>query len=421
MRQKTKFKETEIGKIPEDWEVKKLSGFCDILMGQSPPSSAYNFDREGLPFFQGCKDFGIKFPTTTMWCTEPTRIANAGEVLLSVRAPVGDVNLATEKCCIGRGLSALSMKNENKQFLYYLLLHNQQRLKQIFESEGTVFGCVTKNGLTNFEVAVPSEKGKQRAIAKILSDLDDKIELNNQINSTLESIAQAIFKRWFVDFEFLDKNGKPYKSSGSKMVDSELGEIPEGWAVKEISDCGEVICGKTPPTADKDNYGDDIFFITIPDMRGQAFAIKTERKLSRRGASIQKKKELPPLSICVSCIATPGLVSITSDISHTNQQINSIICKKDISPYFMYYTMLDRSEEIKSMGLGGTATLNLNTGNFSRIKTIIPKQTIIEYFHELVTPIMERMLSNLRENISLCEIRDSLLPRLISGKLLVRH
>jgi type I restriction enzyme S subunit len=203
------------------------------------------------------------------------------------------------------------------------------------------------------------------------------------------------------------------------MVDSELGEIPGGWQIKEIKDCGEVICGKTPPTVDKENYGDNIFFITIPDMRGQAFVIKTERKLSKRGASLQKNKELPPLAICVSCIATPGLVSITSDISHTNQQINSIICKKDISPYFMYYTMLNKSEEIKTMGLGGTATLNLNTGNFARIKVIIPDHITMDAFHKKVTPIMSRLLSNLQENIELCNIRDSLLPKLMSGKIRV--
>src|SRR3989338_8671019 len=105
-------------------------------------------------------------------------------------------------------------------------------------------------------------------------------------------------------------------------------------------------------------------------------------------------------------IATPGLVSITSDISHTNQQINSIICKKDISPYFMYYTMLDKSEEIKTMGIGGTATLNLNTGNFARVKIIVPERAIMNAFHKMVMPLMESVLMNLKENLNLCEISD---------------
>ena len=172
------------GEIPEGWKIRKLSEFCNILMGQSPPSTTYNLKKKGLPFFQGRKDFGAKYPQKAMWCSEPTRMANDGDVLLSVRAPVGDVNVAVEKCCIGRGLSALSMKNGDKEFLYYLIQHNRQRLKQTFESEGTVFGCVNKDGLRNFEVLLPDNDSEQRAIAKILSDLDEKIELNQQMNKT---------------------------------------------------------------------------------------------------------------------------------------------------------------------------------------------------------------------------------------------
>ena len=101
------------GLVTQYCEIKKISEFCNVLMGQSPPSSAYNFNGDGIPFFQGRKDFGDKYPQKTMWCSEPTRMANNGDVLLSVRAPVGDVNVSIEKCCIGRGLSAISMKNGN--------------------------------------------------------------------------------------------------------------------------------------------------------------------------------------------------------------------------------------------------------------------------------------------------------------------
>lgn len=304
------------------------------------------------------------------------------------------------------------------QYLYYWLISRQGKQKLIESSIGSTQQALTIDGLKNIEIELPPIND-QDIIVKILSELDDKIEINNHMNKTLESIAQAIFKRWFVDFEFPYKNGKPYNSSGGKMVDSELGEIPDGWIVNEISDCGEVVCGKTPPTVAKDNYGEDIFFITIPDMRGRAFVIKTERKLSNKGASTQNKKELPTLAICVSCIATPGLVSLTSAPSHTNQQINSIVCNNNISPFFMYYTMLNKSDEIKSMGLGGTATLNLNTGNFARIKIVVPEKTIMDAFHKIVAPSMEKILSNLKENESLCSIRDSLLPRLMLGKIRV--
>ena len=273
--------------------------------------------------------------------------------------------------------------------------------------------------LNSIEICIPSFP-EQKTIAKILSDLDSKIELNNQMNKILEAIGQATFKHWFVDFEFPNEGGKPYKSSGGEMVESELGEIPKGWKVAELKDCGDIICGKTPSTRDKDNYGDDIPFITIPDMRGQVFVTTTERKLSLRGAKSQDKKELPPLSVCVSCIATPGLVSLTTERSHTNQQINSIICKDGISPYFMYLTMQKMSEEIKLLGLGGTATLNLNTGEFSKIKIVCPPKNIMEAFQVKVEIIFNKLLMHVRETKTLSDIRDSLLPRLMSGRIRVK-
>jgi len=224
------FKETEIGLIPTDWKFIELKKICNINMGQSPPSEYYNVDGKGLPFFQGRKDFTNKFPTITMWCSEPKKIANMDDILLSVRAPVGDVNIAPKKCCIGRGISSIDAKNGNNEFLYYLFQYSKPRLKNIFESEGTVFGCITKNGLMDFMVQYPSDY-EQKTIARILSDLDNKIKLNKKMNQILEEIGQAIFKHWFVDFEYPDKNGDPYKSSGGEMVDSEIGEIPKGWEV----------------------------------------------------------------------------------------------------------------------------------------------------------------------------------------------
>nr|WP_017552897.1 restriction endonuclease subunit S [Heyndrickxia coagulans] len=150
---------------------------------------------------------------------------------------------------------------------------------------------------------------EQKAIANILSTLDEKIETNNQINEKLEEMAQALFKHWFVDFEFPNENGEPYKSSGGEMVESELGMIPKGWKVKTINDISsEIITGKTPSTKEKENFGGNIPFVKIPDMHGKVYVEKTETYLSEKGAV--KNKIVPKNSIMVSCIATPGIVSL---------------------------------------------------------------------------------------------------------------
>jgi type I restriction enzyme S subunit len=260
---------------------------------------------------------------------------------------------------------------------------------------------------------------KQKAIAKILFDLDSKIELNQKMNKTLEAIAQAIFKHWFINFEFPNEEGKPYKSSGGETVDSELGEIPKGWNIRKLGDLGKIVCGKTPSTKDETNFGQDVPFITIPDMRGNVFTFKTERYLSTKGANSQETKFLPPLSVCVSCIATPGLVTLTSTTSQTNQQINSIICKEGLSPFFVYFVSKEKSQEIIYKGLGGTATLNLNTSEFSNLKVILPDLVTLKNFHDFTTQFFKKILNNSKEILVLFDIRDSLLPRLMTGKIRV--
>jgi len=403
-----------IGEIPEGWEELSLSEAIEV----DPKRELKKGTQAKFVSMADLKEFDKKiqgfitreFSGGPKFVNEDTLMARITPCLENGKTAFVDI---LEKQEVGGGSTefiVLAAKNNKTipEFVYYLSVSPEIRAQAIQSMTGTSGRQrVEPDVIDKIVINLPSI-AEQRAIAKILSDLDEKIELNQQMNKTLESITQAIFKQWFVDFEF-----PGYEKT--KIVDG----LPEGWQVKEIKDCGEVICGKTPPTKDKENYGSDIFFITIPDMRGQVFVIKTERKLSKQGVDLQKNKNLPPLSICVSCIATPGLVSLTSVISQTNQQINSIVCKKDISPYFMYYTMVAKSEEIKSMGLGGTATLNLNTGNFAKINVLIPDDGVMNQFHNELAPLLEKVLANLRENANLCDIRDSLLPRLMSGRIRV--
>jgi len=417
MKTKTKYKETEIGEIPEDWGVKKISEFCNIVMGQSPPSSSYNFKKEGLPFFQGRKDFGMKYPIKSVWCSEPSRIANAGDVLLSVRAPIGDVNIAVEKCCIGRGVSALSMREKNKGFLYYLIVHNRQRLKQIFESEGTVFGCITKAGLRDFEVALPEQESEQKAIAKILSDLDSKIELNNQMNKTLEAIGQALFKRWFVDFEFPNENGKPYKSSGGKMIDSELGKIPEGWTITKLGDIGAF---KNGINYLRNETGDTDFFITnVRDIANNKLLLKNSLDKIKINASKAKDYLLQEKDILIARSASPGEISLVlGDLEKVIYSGFSIRYRLNEPNNYLYifYIMQGLKRNLQNYSIG-TTLQSVNQETLRNIKFIWPSDEALKEFNKISKKILEKTLNNLMQNRELSQIRDSLLPRLMSGKI----
>jgi type I restriction enzyme S subunit len=311
--------------------------------------------------------------------------------------------------------------NIDNSFLYYYLTSKEilDYLQVQAEGRSGTFPQITFSNISEMQIGLPP-LFEQKAIAATLSCLDDMIELNNRTNKILEEMAQAIFKRWFVDFEFPNEDGEPYKSSGGEMIDSELGEIPNQWVFGTINDISkEIICGKTPSTKDVDNYGDDMPFITIPDMHDKVFVIKTERYLSRKGVRTQPGKVLPRHSVCVSCIATPGLVCLTSEESQTNQQINSIICNDDISCFYTFFLLRSLSEKIKILGSSGSTTSNLNKTQFSKIEIIISPRKIQNQFHNIVEPLFSTIKHNAIESCQLDKLKASLLPKLMSGEIRV--
>ena len=169
-----------------------------------------------------------------------------------------------------------------------------------------------------------------------------------------------------------------------------------------LEECAEdIICGKTPSTKNSEYWGSDIPFITIPDMHNSIYTTRYERRLSNAGASTQSNKMLPKNSICVSCIATPGLVTLTSEESQTNQQINSIICKDNISPYYVFLYL--KQDEIKNtiiqLGSGGSTTYNLNKNDFSKIKIKVINDYNMLSFHKSISPLFD-LINNLYKEIN---------------------
>ena len=200
----------------------------------------------------------------------------------------------------------------------------------------------------------------QKKIVDYLSKIDEKIEVNTQINKNLEQQAQAIYRSWFVNYEPFD------------------GTKPDDWSDGTIDDLGtEIICGKTPSTKKSEYYGGNIPFITIPDMHGCVYIVSTERYLSDAGVASQPKKTLPPNTVCVSCIGTAGLVTLVSEESQSNQQINSIIPKEGISVYYIYLLMQTLADTINKLGQSGSTIVNLNKTQFGKIQVMIPSERCV--------------------------------------------
>ncbi len=334
----------------------------------------------------------------------------ADAVMISCIATVGRCGITAKPSFTNQQInSVICSDNVEPRYLYYCFTQLKFQLEAT-GGGGSVYTNVSKSRFSELGIPLPPLP-EQRAIAAILGALDDKIELNRQMNDTLDAMAQALFRNWFVDFE-------PFRDQG--IEDSTLGPIPRAWNVVRIADLGEVVCGKTPPTADPENYGGSIPFITIPDMHDKVFVISTGSCLTQRGQASQPKKLLPKHAVCVSCIATPGLVALTSEPSHTNQQINSIICSDDISPFWCYLAMTRLREDIVIGGAGGSATLNLNKNEFSKLHLAKPNQVTMWRFHQIVQPLFSRILCNEKENAVLADTRDALLPKLLSGEIRVK-
>ena len=185
------FKETPIGKIPKDWKVVRLKGISDLIMGQSPPSSTYNKEGKGLPFLQGKLEFGDVYPTPVIHCSSPLKIAETNDVLISVRAPVGDVNLTPYKLCIGRGLAAIRFNAEiaNHWFYFYYLQRAKQRIESL--GKGSTFKAITKDDLENLTVPLPP-LSEQQKIAEILHSVDSVLRLKKEKKNKLVRMKRRL-------------------------------------------------------------------------------------------------------------------------------------------------------------------------------------------------------------------------------------
>jgi type I restriction enzyme S subunit len=187
------FVDSELGAIPKGWRIGIIDEVFNLVMGQSPPGKTYNEIGDGITFYQGRTDFGSRYPKPRIYCTAPTRFANPGDTLVSVRAPVGDINMALEKCCIGRGLASIRHKNGNRSYTYYAM-HFLRDDFDVFEGEGTLFGSISGAGFRNIKIVVPAPKAVTE-FERLVSPLDQAIENNEQQIVTLASIRDALLPR----------------------------------------------------------------------------------------------------------------------------------------------------------------------------------------------------------------------------------
>lgn len=366
-----------------EWKEYKLGDLADINMGQSPESKFYNEQGIGLPFLQGNRSFGPRYPLFDTFCTDPKKIAEQGEILFSVRAPVGDINIANTKICIGRGLASLRAKNGNNIFLFYLLHYLRNEI--INNESGTVFGSVNRDDLDSLNVLVP-ELYEQRAIASILSSLDDKIDLLHRQNKTLEALAETLFRQWF------------FLSQKSKVKSEKFGDLVHFIKGKKPNNTVEVFIEGLVPQILIETF--DTGKTLYSDPTDMVIADEKDILMVMDGASSGRVE----IGMCGIVGSTIGLFRPKKDFNY---------------PLFLFYFLKSNEDFIKENTTGSAIphtdralVLDLDV-DYSSIEKVKEFELIVEnYFN--------KMQSNTNQIRTLTQLRDTLLPKLMSGEVRVK-
>jgi len=306
------------------------------------------------------------------------------------------------------------------KFIYYSVFRDVFFDHMMNGSKGTKMPRGDKNQVLDFPI--PNfPLSTQKAIAKVLSDLDTKIELNNRINRELEAMAKTLYNYWFVQFDFPNEQGKPYKSSGGKMVyNKELKrEIPEGWEVKKLSDIATTGSGGTPLSTKKEYYENgNIPWINSGEVN-MPFIVSTKNYITQKGLENSSAKMFNRGTILMAMYgATAGKVSFMDIEACTNQAICAINPKEDFHRIYIKLVLEDLYKYLINLS-SGSARDNLSQDKIRELKFVIPSKSIIQKFDKIVQSSMNKILINLKQNEKLSELRDWLLPMLMNGQVTV--
>ena len=398
-----------MSKLPLGWEIGYLGDedIVNVIMGQSPLSSTYNDKGIGLPFLQGKAEFGEIYPSPIFSCSNPIKIAEKNDLLLSVRAPVGDVNIALFKSCIGRGLVAIRAKDDkiNYLFLFYYLKYS----KNLFDSlsMGSTFKAITKKEIDKFQILLPPLP-EQEKIAEVLSTTDHAIEeVDESINKT-EKLKKGLMQ------ELLTK-GIGHK----EFKETEIGEIPKEWRVVEMKDIADINKELRDPRRELSNK--KFFYIDIDSIENETGVIKNLREIIGREAPSRARRQVRYNDVIMSTVR-PYLKAFAIISKPYDSQICStgfavLSCKERILPKFLLYTLFSKPlvSQFNRVMVGAQYPA-LNSSQVKKLKiplTTIPEQ---EKIVEILSTIDKRIQLLKEKKNKLERVKKGLMNELLTGR-----
>ena len=395
-----------------EWQEVRLGDVCSIQRGASPRPIQKFISKEGMPWVKIADATGISsryISSTSEYIIKEgvskSRIVYPGDLIVSNSATPGLPKFMAIEACVHDGwLIIRDFDGIDKVFLYYVFLNIRRRLSN--QANGSVFMNLKTDIVKDFVIKLPT-LDVQRRIASILSSLDRKIELNNKINADLEEMAQAIFKNWFVDFE-------PFKEG--EFVDSELGMIPEGWKVGTLGEFCKCLLGGTPSRSKGEYWNGEINWINSGEIN-KFRILEASEKITALGLAKSATKLLPKKTTVLAITgATLGQVSLLEIDSCANQSVIGVLENAEVPYEYIYPFIKDRIEMLIQHQTGG-AQQHINKDNVESLIFLLPTKNLLEDYISLVKPMYKRIESQSFENLYLSLLRDTLLPRLMSGEI----
>jgi type I restriction enzyme S subunit len=385
------------------WKSKKLKELdgIEIILGQSPSSKSYNKKKNGLPFLQGKAEFGMIYPKPEIYTEAPLKIAEGNDLLLSVRAPVGDINLSPFKLCIGRGLAAIRFKKDNPKFYFYWFLKNQKHIESL--GVGSTFKAITGEQLKKITVPIV-ELAEQTAIANILSTVDEAIQKADEAITKTERIKQAMMQK-------LLSEGIGHK----ELKQTKIGKIPKTWTIKKFSEFVEsAMGGGTPSTKIESHWTGGIHWMTSANIDGKE-VFKGQKMINADAVRNSATNLIPKDSLLVATRVGIGKACINRVDMAISQDLTGFVLNNQIKLEFLYWFLMANQTKLKSLAQGSTIKGILKS---DILKMDIPfpdleEQIIISNLLDNLLNLLELKLNRKKQ---LEKIKQGLMDDLLTGK-----
>ena len=419
----------------------KLKDIATIIAGQSPNSKYYNLNGEGIPFFQGKADFGEIYPNIRVFCTNPTKIAEKDDILLSVRAPVGPTNLSPGKVCIGRGLTAIRPNNEvGLKYLLYYFRHFEAQLNQ--KGTGTTFKAITQNIIKNLDVPVPPLPEQERIVARIeelFSELDKAVETLNTTKQQLAVYRQAVLKEAFEgklskqwrntnnnspynDLLSIYRKDQCFKDTSGDENEIEL-KLPSTWVKTRIGEVFTVEVGATPKRSVSEYWNGDINWVSSGEVQFNTIS-QTKEKITHKGLTNSSSNLNPAGTVMLAMIGegkTRGQAAILNvEAAHNQNTAAILVSQTPCSSKYLYYFLLLNYENTRRIGSGN----NQKALNKERVRAIrfpftsFREQKIIVEEIERRLSVCDQIEKTIEQSLQQAEaLRQSILKQAFEGRL----